>query len=222
MKQFDKDFIKDMVWMSYRYCIGHDIIAARMHAGALAENITKDVLSENELKFNAQDIFKEITSNMQWNSDFYNEAVASQDVFKINSYNRYMECLMNMNVRTKEELSNYKNIHYDGKDYRVVPFILEECEKWHKPDRLPNELEEFKVWADLASYWYGDYIKAKSLETQKEFECFESFIVENTYNEKTHCNDSFVIRKVYIPVEWYKAKNSNSSYYFADEVEVIS
>lgn len=57
----DEMFFEDLLWMSYRYCIGRKTISASHHAGDIAK-YTYDALSSERKKYMAHDIRREINS----------------------------------------------------------------------------------------------------------------------------------------------------------------
>jgi hypothetical protein len=61
----DDMFFEDLLWMSYRYCIGRKTIAASAHAGNIAKN-AYNVLSEDRKQFMAHDIRREINAVLHY------------------------------------------------------------------------------------------------------------------------------------------------------------
>lgn len=61
----DETFFEDLIWMSYRYCIGRKTIAASMHAGNIAKSVY-GVLSKERQRFMAHDIRREINDRITW------------------------------------------------------------------------------------------------------------------------------------------------------------
>lgn len=55
--------LEDLIWMSYRYCIGRHTIAAATHADTIMSIIVSNpgVISPESIQFNASDIRSEIT-----------------------------------------------------------------------------------------------------------------------------------------------------------------
>lgn len=75
----EHDIIDDMIWMSYRYCIGRHTIAAAMHAPQLAQFIAVNDISEQRRQFYAEDILSSINDVLRWRDDvrfdgFYEDA----------------------------------------------------------------------------------------------------------------------------------------------------
>ena len=55
----DEMYMEDLIWMSYRYCIGRKTIAAHSHAGNIAR-YSFDHISDGRKRFMAKDIREEI------------------------------------------------------------------------------------------------------------------------------------------------------------------
>lgn len=62
-----ENFKEDCIWMSYRYCIGRQTIAAHQHAGDIVK-YGLDWISESRKEFTAQDIRSQINDKVCWNS----------------------------------------------------------------------------------------------------------------------------------------------------------
>ena len=67
--EIDPKKLEDLIWMSYRYCIGRKTIAASAHAGTVADIIFKNpnLLTQDRKEFMAQDIRQCILDTLKWN-----------------------------------------------------------------------------------------------------------------------------------------------------------
>ena len=67
--EIDPKKLEDLIWMSYRYCIGRKTIAASTHAGTVADIIFKNpnLLTKERREFMAQDIRQCILDALKWN-----------------------------------------------------------------------------------------------------------------------------------------------------------
>lgn len=67
--EIDPKNLEDLIWMSYRYCIGRKTIAASTHAGTVADIIFKNpnLLTKDRKEFMAQDIRQCILDILKWN-----------------------------------------------------------------------------------------------------------------------------------------------------------
>lgn len=64
----DSMFYEDLIWMSYRYCIGRKTIAAHSHAGNIARYCYNDINDERKI-FMAKDIRQEINDVIRWRNN---------------------------------------------------------------------------------------------------------------------------------------------------------
>lgn len=65
----DSSYYEDLIWMSYRYCIGRHTIAAAMHAPDIAK-YSYEHLSPERRKFNANDIRRCINDSMHFSLQY--------------------------------------------------------------------------------------------------------------------------------------------------------
>lgn len=65
--------LEDLIWMSYRYCIGRHTIAAAMHADTIMSIIVSNpgVISQERIQFNARDIRNEINRCISFRDNFH-------------------------------------------------------------------------------------------------------------------------------------------------------
>lgn len=100
--------LEDMIWMSYRYCIGRHTIAAAHHAETIHSVIKSnpDLLTPERKHFMALDIRREITSQIAFRSNVYIEGCGDFDAYSLLLIegSPYMD---NMNVEFI--LDSYKN-----------------------------------------------------------------------------------------------------------------
>lgn len=94
----NSSFFEDLLWMSYRYCIGRHTIAAHSHAGEIAKN-AYHVLSEDRKFFMAHDIRKEINDVLHlkknvrcldYRNHIYNDGVSLIIEETINKYGKQL------------------------------------------------------------------------------------------------------------------------------------
>ena len=64
----DESYMEDLIWMSYRYCIGRHTIASHSHAEDIAK-YSFDHISENKKSFMAHDIRQEINDTLRWKNN---------------------------------------------------------------------------------------------------------------------------------------------------------
>ncbi len=64
----DNDYHEQLIWMSYRYCIGRNTISAHAHAGDIAK-YSLDYLEDSRKQFMARDIRSQINEIIKWNNN---------------------------------------------------------------------------------------------------------------------------------------------------------
>lgn len=64
----DNDYHEQLIWMSYRYCIGRNTISAHAHAGDIAK-YSLDYLEDSRKQFMARDIRSQINETIKWNNN---------------------------------------------------------------------------------------------------------------------------------------------------------
>lgn len=64
----DADLFEDLIWMSYRYCIGRKTIAAYQHASNIAKNLYNNIIRKDVM---AGDIRSEINDMLRWNRNIH-------------------------------------------------------------------------------------------------------------------------------------------------------
>lgn len=77
--------LEDMIWMSYRYCIGRHTIAAAHHAETIHRVIRSnpDLMSDERREFNARDIRDEVNSQIAYRSNVYIDGCGNFDAFSL-------------------------------------------------------------------------------------------------------------------------------------------
>lgn len=174
----DKSFFEDMIWMSYRYCIGRRTIATHMHAGNIAKNCY-NLLSDDRKVFNAQDIRQEINDVFRWreniNINLYRGDVDS-DAFSliiqrlIDKYGEELpetfnwdDWMFDVDHNGKITISEYNG----NKPIESVPILFSDLVPWIK---LANALDinNHKV---ITTEFNGD---------KKEYICFKYPIMDHT------------------------------------------
>ena len=192
---------EDLIWMSYRYCIGRHTIAANMHAGNIAKH-AYGKLSPERQQFMAYDIRKSIEDNLRFSrmNVFIDTQLSRADNKEYRPLEMVLDILSEHKVEQSEDLKRLDSIYikYDnGKlkvDYRELP-----------SDAPDNSTEMFPilfdlyVWADLASCFDKRGHKIAIIKdedgNEKEYEVFESYV---------QCGyDTYRFTKVWKPVELY-------------------
>lgn len=145
----DESYMEDLIWMSYRYCIGRHTIAANSHAGDIAM-YSFDHISENRKSFMAHDIRQEINDTLRWRNniechDYRN--MLDKDALSIiieSLYEKYGTQLPSEDIWTKYKYKIENGVlnieEYDGKvDHEHISTIFHDLLPWIK---LANALDK--------------------------------------------------------------------------------
>lgn len=194
-KKYLSDYEEDLIWMSYRYCIGRHTIAAGMHAGNIVKNAYEKLNPERQ-EFMAFDIRREIESVLRWSKpSFYLGTVFQrQDLPEYRPLELFIEAINN---KTLEEVKTIGNIHLDsiGGDY-----VFDYKGQGETNNFSLTDLHDLMTWMDVASCFDTKSHKTcKCLnpdtgETQ-EVEYFESYVLSDFRNVK--------FTKIKVPVAEY-------------------
>lgn len=194
-KKYLSDYEEDLIWMSYRYCIGRHTIAAGMHAGNIVKN-SYDKLNPERRDFMAFDIRREIESILRWNKPgFYlGSMFQRQDLPEYRPLELFIEAI---NYKSREELHKIKSIHLDsiGGEYTIEYLKDGECETFSL-----IELHDLMTWMDVASCFDSKSHKTckvfnpKTNETE-EIEYFDSYVLADFRSVR--------FKKIKVPVSEY-------------------
>lgn len=207
-KKYLSDYEEDLVWMSYRYCIGRHTISANMHARNIAQH-TYDRLSTERLMFIAQDIRRCIEDCLRFGQihiyfDFDNY------IGPRCSYELFLNALKELNLTEKKDLRRIKEIRISYVGNKFVYDVLKlDVNEEDISDILMPDVSDLNSWAVLASCFDVDnhkMIVCKDKETGKETikEAFEIYALSSY--------DSYAFKKYWIPVESYIKSNNIISY----------
>ena len=183
----DETFFEDLIWMSYRYCIGRHTIAAAMHASNLVSIV--DNLSEERRQFMAKDIRREINSTLKWKQNATIEGY--NDLY--NAYDLVWEYLMN-HTEITDDTEYHWYINVDTGNVSV--------EKTEKREGLYynsflNEYLDISPWCKLESYLNKENHQTVTVNfegVEEKYECFSfMYVFQNN------------IKKLYATLDNYKS-----------------
>lgn len=131
--------LEDMIWMSYRYCIGRHTIAAAHHAETIHSVIKSnpDLLTPERKHFMALDIRREITSQIAFRSNVYIEGCGDFDAFSL---------LLIEGSKYKDR----KDIEFILDSYKNELRVNEESE--FKNEAIDKDYIDLIPWVRLANY----------------------------------------------------------------------
>lgn len=193
----DKNYYEDLLWMSYRYCIGRKTITSHSHAGDMAK-YSYGVLSEEREEFMAQDMRKLINDAVGWQrnccvSDYrqYFEEDALTSIFK-ELINRgdgekiSKDTLDSYNYSVKNGIVEIRKRDFTGELYESIISLY----------------SDLIVWIKLANLYDKKSHKIVSTEYEgktEEYECFSYPLLHNLGNNE------YTIEIVYCDIDKFVA-----------------
>lgn len=205
------EYEENLIWMSYRYCIGRHTITAHHHAMDIAQHAYGKMSRERQ-EFMAYDIRREIAEHIRYGeTSFTIIPAAQQNANWFRPLELFINGLKHFNIRTQGELSHVKWIHYTA-DHTYEIKYFDESEQPTYSSYRSMDIDDLIIWEELANLF--DY-KSHKIATVKhpetgeisKIEVFKSFILKDHYGYE------------YIPV-WKEVSNNISSYssrYLNDE-----
>lgn len=205
VKITDSMFFEDLLWMSYRYCIGRKTIAAHSHAGSIAKN-AYNALSDERKEFMAHDIRREI-----------NDVVNHLDNAYVHDYRHHItqDGLSTIFYRLLEKYGwtppewVFTNIIFNIDDDVIKLDEYHPSDDRYVSETLLSLYYDLLPWIKLANCF--DKHSHKTLVTEyegevKEYECFSY-----PYLSKTEDGRTFIDKK-WCSVERYLANPTVDSY----------
>lgn len=206
------EFERDSIWMSYRYCIGRSTIASHYRATEIADFLRTKEVTEDGMAFNAEDINKSIMDVLRIAYDFWYEDYTMQHNGNFKPWMAFVEFLKETGINNASDLSTYVNIHYNP--FKKEKFTHEVDPSKRKAYADIMEVEDLKIWSDLAS-WMDNrchHIAHCHFEGEDiDIEYFDSY----TFNID---QNGFEVEAVKIPVDDWNGQNDiriEDSYIFS-------
>ena len=184
----------DNIWMSYRYCIGRNTIAAHCHAGDIANNAYGRMTKER-MKFISKDINQEIYDKLHvhdwfivdnwWNT----KNIRPLDVF--------YQCLNAVGFKTYDDIKKIKGIECfftkEG-ELKTDVYYYNDKDKFNYKSFM--DVEDLEVWQRLANLF--------DVDNHKWCRCSGGKIVEY-YEYWTHyrTENGLEFHKIKCPIEGY-------------------
>lgn len=184
----DPSFFEDLIWMSYRYCIGRKTIAAHYHACNIAKYIDK--LPENRIEFMAKDIRSCINNVIRFSSNVYDNGF-SDNYDACSLIFKYLLDHPEIEDDTKYEF--FINTNTGEVDAKPI----NEGDKKTYRESLYLTYTDLSIWVKLANYLDKKChvkVKVKNGDEIQELEAFPAPIVWQKD-----------IKFVYIGVESFKS-----------------
>lgn len=191
-------FQEELIWMSYRYCIGRHTITAHQHASNIA-NFAYKRLNKNRMEFMSEDINKEIYDRLHWSNfvDFGWYGNIPKEFFK--PLDVLYTILDKENIKSYEAIKKIKTIsiewNRDKMDYDYSIYYFNDNDKNKDYGRtFTNDIQDLEVWQQLANLF--------DKRTHKKCKLIDGTIVE--YYEYWKCDNfggTLNYRKIKTPIE---------------------
>jgi hypothetical protein len=205
--QNDK-FLEDLLWTSYRYCIGrHSYVTT--YAKDMGDYFY-DKLSDETKEHNAEDIRQQIADQLQF-SPFnfgYDYSVRREDRRPLEDF---LEFINSLNVTSSEELSDITNVEAYIEDGKLNYAISRKSNAKYDNKVYEMDFMDLLPWADLASLFDVKNHKMVTMRNadgkEETVECYESYINDSNVistegNYVTLTSIPWKYKKVYRPVEY--------------------
>lgn len=192
----DEMFFEDLIWMSYRYCIGRKTIAASMHAGNIAKNAYQ-VFSKERQTFMAHDIRREINDCLTWLKNV-----------KVSDYRNHIpqDALSSIIYRIFEKYGDkppkwvFTDVKYTVENEQVM---IDKSEESIGEYDFMSYYHDLIGWIKLANLFDEDCYRivvvkdADGEEILYEHKCFPYPYLSKDYN------GNIIVDKKWVPVEHY-------------------
>ena len=192
---------ENLIWMSYKYCIGGHSMASIWHAHDIAENSYRRIKPESR-DFMAYDIRCEINKHINiGGASFRLDYSVPRDKFY--PMELFFDCIEKNNLNNINEFKNINEIigHWDDNKKEVIYNISYKKDN-SIGDYYISYLLELIHWANLASFLDKKcHKKCKVAYKDKSYYCeyFESFNIIN-YN---YIDNILLFKKVKMPIDDY-------------------
>lgn len=197
-----KDFKEDCIWMSYRYCIGRQTIAAYQHAGDIVK-YGLDWISENRKEFTAKDIRWMINDKVCWNSRIKTSGYEEHNYDVISCIFKY---LYDHKIENPEQY--YLTHHWVVNIVTGLVFVTgeytAEISDLDKSMSIFSMLNDYDPWIKLANL----LDERKHIDVKVNYKGEESIVKSFVH----YMNYPDGIEKFYIGVDDYKKNPYRLSY----------
>ena len=193
----DDMFFEDLLWMSYRYCIGRKTIAASAHAGNIAKH-AYNILSSERKKFIAHDIRREI-----------NDVIHHLDNVSIYDYRNHIpqDGLSTIFYRLLEKYGDvppewvYTHIKFDIEDDIIKLDEFEPAKENYYTETILGIYPDLIPWIKLANCFDSSCHKTIVTECDgviSEYVCFPYPYLSVSMNGEHHIDNKWCPVKRYL------------------------
>lgn len=213
----DKPVLYNLVWTSLRYCIGRNSYVGSYYADFA---ILFDVFTPDERKQLAKDIRYNIAEQLQMEFNFLiDKRIEKTELYR--PLELMLEFCMQQKLGSLDELGKFDKIYVTISNGKLEYTVMENeiCSK----TKYMHDLSKFLGWAQLASFFDGDFkqVSEKGKDNFEEmFETYKERLVEDKY---TNCYVSVPIKwdKVYASVKRFKSNALTLAYVKADDKNIV-
>lgn len=200
MKEELSTFELDAMWMSYRYCIGRNTIAAHMHAGEIANHFY-DKLNTEKMAFNAYDICREIYDRLHFHNFINIESIFNIPEPKFKPLDILYDIFSKENISSLEKLNEIKTIEiwWNTKDaeFEYTIYYYKDYDKNKHCYTSIYDITSLEVWQRLANLFDKSTHKRCKLIDDSIIEYYEYW--RHTHNQE----GEYVYKKVKTPIDGY-------------------
>jgi hypothetical protein len=207
---------EDLIWMSYRYCIGRHTIASHMHAGEIAKH-EYDRLSPERRQFMALDIRREIAHCLSFSPFNFR-----MDPNIIEKNYKPLEILLQFfednDIHTREQLKGIASINTKITRYsEPQDIIIETSEKKYNVDTHLSifDILDLIPWMNLASCFDVENHKRCLVNVNGDEKVLEYF---DSWTETREPGQEFGFKKVKITVDAYLKNPEYCGYIIEDYI----
>lgn len=170
----DKDFFEDLIWMSYRYCIGRKTIAAHCHANNIVSVVDK--LSIERRRFMAKDIRMSINDTIRWKHNIHDDGYTNKYDALTLIYKYLLE-----HPEIEDDTKFKFNVNTDNGNVNVEPFTND---KGYYMESIYDLYNDFGVWIDLANYLDDENYVVVKAQNKDNIEEYKSFLSPYVFQKK--------------------------------------
>ena len=199
-KEQEKNFLEDLFWTSYRYCIGRHTYVVTLATDM--GNYFYNKLSIERKEFAASDIRQQIEDQLKFRPFNFNIPYNGFARDERKPLEWFLEFLNSQENVTSEWLNTIKSIEaYREGNNEEIKYDIEFLEKPNQTIKAYEyELEDLFPWMDLASLFDIKNHKIVVCDDRengvKEIECYESYVHDGILEKK---NDKMGYIK---PIPW--------------------
>lgn len=144
-----QEHLNDMLWMSYRYCIGRHTIASHMHADTVVSYAKQ--LSDKQQNFMAYDIRRCVTDGIRFLSKIKVDYLDNPDA--LDAVTIMLKHMHDNNIKCNSEFWAANTVHIDTRLGTVTISKNKNPEETHETKyTIINNINDLLVWCKAANF----------------------------------------------------------------------